>query len=152
MRCDICDQLAADTAIKMFRGKEVCADCFQTLVSAAAAPERSQPQLVQTKFVVTTVCPDCNTELHADTKYCPECGALVSRVDRNWRFAFRILYIVLALFGLMMLIGSIGVSVERSDPMNLFIGLPLAALSIGGAIWGYRHTLTKRPARRDDSE
>ena len=152
MRCDTCDQLVADAAIKPFRGKKVCADCFQTLVSAAAAPDKAQPQLVQTKFIVTTVCPDCNTELHVDTKYCPECGALVSRVDRNWRFAFRIGYIALALFGLMMLIGSIGVSVERSDPKNLVIGLPLAALSISGAVWGYRRTLTRRPVQGDDTE
>src|SRR5262249_5113148 len=77
MKCETCEEPFPDTAAKVYRGKKVCPGCFQALVTGGAGAAGSRPRVVETKFVITTVCPECNEELHADTHRCPHCGALV---------------------------------------------------------------------------
>ena len=150
MRCETCEQTFQDTAVKIYRGKKVCASCFGALTTSGVPEQNQHLQIIQTQHVVTTVCPECNAELHVDSRKCPRCGAIVQRGDRFTRASsrgfLRVVYIALGLFGLMMIIGSIGVGIEKQAVSNVLIGIPLGGVCLALSIWGYARTLT-RPSK-----
>lgn len=82
MICDTCDREFQDSAVKVWRGKRVCPGCFRVLGESDTPDENRHVQVVKTESMRTTVCPDCNAEIHADTRKCPYCRAPVKRIDR----------------------------------------------------------------------
>lgn len=85
MKCETCEREFQQTAVKVWEGKKVCPSCFDTLTASSASPSERHFEVVHTRQVVTTVCPDCNAEIHRDSRKCPYCGAFVRRVDRGVR-------------------------------------------------------------------
>jgi len=94
--------------------------------------------LANAQVVATTICPECNSEIHARTRKCPRCGALVQRLDRGlnaigatWK---KLLFGGLVVFGAMMFVGGIGaffMAIFDGQPqgfgsfvMGLLLGIP----------------------------
>lgn len=82
MICETCEQKFQETAVKIYKGRKVCPSCFRTLMASDVPDANRQVRVVQTQAVVTTVCPECNAEVHKDTRICPHCGTKVKRIDR----------------------------------------------------------------------
>lgn len=112
MLCETCEQPVQATAVKIYQGRKVCPVCFQSLMLSDVPQTQRQVNIVQTHVVATTICPECNSEIHARTRKCPRCGALVQRLDRGlnainttWQ---KLWFGGLVVFGGMMFIGGIG--------------------------------------------
>jgi len=82
MICDTCNQPITESAVKVYHGRKVCPSCFETLVATDVPESQRTVQVVRTQTIATTVCPDCNAEVHKDTRKCPHCGGMIRRLDR----------------------------------------------------------------------
>lgn len=112
MLCETCEQNVQATAVKIYQGRKVCPVCFQSLMLSDVPQTQRQVNIVQTQVVATTICPECNSEIHAMSRKCPRCGALVQRLDRGlnaisttWK---KFWFGWLVVFGGIMFVGGIG--------------------------------------------
>src|ERR1700722_15578207 len=92
-----------------------------------------------------TECPECFASVHIDTTLCPLCGAPVQRMDRTLRTLKRSGFIFLVLFGLMMIVGTIGASIEKQTSTNLLVGYTNGPALVVVGILGYRGTRSRGP-------
>ena len=83
IKCDACELSVQLTAVKVYHSRRVCPTCFQTLMMEDTPVSNRQVQLVQTHQLQTTVCPDCNSEIHFRSRACPRCGSKITRIDRG---------------------------------------------------------------------
>jgi hypothetical protein len=82
MICETCEREFQDSAVKVWREKKVCPGCFRVLGETQTPDQNRHVQVVKTETMRMTVCPECNAEVHADTRVCPYCRATVKRFDR----------------------------------------------------------------------
>ena len=145
MICETCEQPFAEGAVKIFQGKKVCPGCFQVL-KASTVPGDNQPvQIIRTQEIRTTVCPECNAEFHIDTRTCPTCGARIKLLDRAILAFWRMVFLALGAFGLLLFVNQVGAGIENSNLGTILRGTGIGGVCIGLAIFGYRRNQIRKP-------
>jgi ribosomal protein L40E len=154
MLCQACEQPVQANAVKIYQGRKVCPSCFQALMTSDVPPGERHVQIIQTQHLATTVCPECNAEVHIDTKKCPKCGTLLKRIDRflaaifatwgklTW-LVFKLLWCFFILCGISMVGGGISILIyDKKYPALILVFLGAAVMAV--SLWKLLITRRKK--------